>query len=202
MFVHVVTSDQEQVTAWTAFLFGFHMLLRKSNLVPDSQPKFDPTHQLTRECVCVSDNAIVTDISWSKTLQYKQKILPIPLVQLESQVMCPVFWVKKMLSMVPAKASDPFFCYRRGRKLCILTYPRLTYWLDHWTNKAGIDKVRYTSHCFRRGAASFLAEANISGRMIQLLRNWASECYLRYVDISLNKRVDAVCMFASLLTDN
>ena len=65
-------------------IFAFHMLLRKSNLVPNTQKSFDPSKQLARKNLCLADNAILVDIEWSKTLQYKQKVLPLPLVQLKN----------------------------------------------------------------------------------------------------------------------
>ena len=44
------------------------MLLRKSNLVPDSQPTFDPIKKLTRSAVCISAKTLLVEVRWAKNL--------------------------------------------------------------------------------------------------------------------------------------
>ena len=57
MFEHVDFLDHEQMVAWAALLYGFHMLLRKSNLVPDSRPTFDHAHYYTQLLLAASQPA-------------------------------------------------------------------------------------------------------------------------------------------------
>ena len=144
-------TSPEQVTAWTAMVFAFLMLLRKSNLVPEMQKVFDGAKQLTRGCLTLAANAVMVDVVWSKTLQYKEKILNIPLIKLRNKAICPVFWLLLMIQLNPASASDPAFCYYKGGKFMILTYPHLTYWLRKWLIMCDIDPEGYSSHSFRRG---------------------------------------------------
>jgi len=42
MSLKVDPTDSEQVAAWAAIVVGFHLLLRKSNLVPDVPKAFSP----------------------------------------------------------------------------------------------------------------------------------------------------------------
>ena len=202
MFVHVDVNNEEQLVAWVALLFAFHMLLRKSNLVPDTQRLFDPEKQLSRQNLCLALNAVLVDIVWSKTLQFKEKILPLPLIPLNDKRICPVYWTWRMISNVKAGPADPVFCYHRRGKYMILTYPRLTYWFKHWLDLASVPSKRFTMHSFRRGGASFLNSANLPAQMIRLLGNWASESYLRYIDLTLKKRVEAACSFANVVDMN
>ena len=168
-------SSPEQVTAWTALVFAFLMLLRKSNLVPDTQKAFDGAKQLTRESITVAANAVMVDVVWSKTLQFKEKVLNIPLIRLRNKAICPLYWLLLMIQLNPASPSDPAFCYFRNGKFMTLTYPRLVYWLRRWLIMANINPEGYTMHSFRRGGASFLFDVNIPGQIIKLLGNWASE---------------------------
>ena len=46
MVHHVDFTRPIQVAAWSAILLGFHLLLRKSNLVPYTAVEFSPIHQL------------------------------------------------------------------------------------------------------------------------------------------------------------
>ena len=81
----------------------------------------------------------------------------------------------------------------------VLTYPRLTFWFKKWLRDCKIDTSRFSLHSCRRGDATFLHNADIPAQMIKLLGNWASEAYLRYIDVTLNKRVESMSKYADLL---
>ena len=102
---------------------------------------------------------------------------------------------------VPARPQDPLFCYHRAGKFMVLTYPRLMYWFKEWLDKADIPSKTFTLYNCCRGGATFLRKADIPGEMIKVLGNWASEAYLRYIDLTLSKHVEATCMFAHILDD-
>ena len=201
IFSQVDIQSQEQVVAWTALLYCFHMLLRKSNLVPDTQKKSDPNKQLSQERLCLALNSVLVDLVWCKTLQFKEKVLPLPLVQLTNKIICPVHWTWVLIKTVPAGPTDPVFCYNRKGKFMVLTYPRLTFWFKRWLHEAGVPNKEFSLHSFRRGGASFLHTANISGQVIKILGNWASDAYLRYIDVTLGKRVEDACKFAGLVDE-
>ena len=80
-----------------------------------------------------------------------------------------------------------------------LTYPRLTYWFKTWLAQAGYDHTKFSMHSCRRGGATFLHEADIPGQIIKLLGDWASDCCLRYIDLTLDKRVQAAQDFAEVV---
>ena len=61
------------VACWSAFLFAFLLMFRKSNLVPSSWEKFDFKKQLSRADILVCDTGLLVNITWSKTNQYGQK---------------------------------------------------------------------------------------------------------------------------------
>ena len=179
IFTQVDINSQEQVVTWTALLYCFHLLLHKSNLVPETQAKFDPDKQLSRDKLCLALNSILVDLVWCKMLQFKEKILPLPLVQLANKVICPVHWTWILVKTVPAEPKDPVFCYNRRNKFMVLTYLRLTFWFKKWLHEAGVPNKGFTLHSCRRGGASFLHQANIAGQVIKNLGNWASDAYLR-----------------------
>ena len=201
MFEHIDITSDEQITAWTAMLYGFHMLLRKSNLVPDTQGSFDPQKQIARERICLATNAILVEVVWCKNMQFKEKILPFPLVALKDKVICPVYWTWVLIKCISARPSDPAFCYLRKGKFMIMTYPRLTYWLKKWLHEAGVPNKGFSMHSLRCGGVTYLHKAEIPAQVIKLLGNWASDAYLRYIDVTLGKRVQAACEFAKLLND-
>ena len=187
MFLQVNLKSEEQLVAWVALIFAFHLLLRKSNLVLDTQGEFDPHKQLARHSLCLAQNAILVEIKWSKTLQFKEKVLTLPLVRLKNTTICPVYWAWQLVKCVSGCPHQPLFCYHRKGKYMVLTYPRLTFWFKEWLDKTGIPSKGFTLHSCRRGGATFLRKANIPGEIIKILGNWASEAYLRYIDLTLSK---------------
>ena len=108
-------------------------------------------------------------------------------------------WV--LIKRISARPSDPAFCYLRKGKFMIMTYPRLTYWLKKWLHEAGVPNKGFSMHSLRRGGVTYLHKAEIPAQVIKLLGNWASDAYLRYIDVTLGKRVQAACKFAKLLND-
>lgn len=52
----------------------------------------------------------------------------------------------------------------------------------------------------KEGGATFAYQTNMEGEMIKLLRDWSSDCYKRYVDISMDKRYDSMKAFVGHLT--
>ena len=201
MLKYVQLTSQEQVVVWTALLFAFHLYLRKLNLVPDTQSTFNPEKQLAHCNLCMAVNTILVEITWCKTMQFKQKTLVLPLIRMKNPLICPVYWAWRMIQAVPARPLDPLFCYYRQGKYMIMTYPHLTYWFRHWLDQVGIESKKFTLHSYRRGGATFMYNADIPGAMIKVLGNWASEAYLRYIDLMLSKHVEATCNFAKILMD-
>ena len=122
-----------QMAAWLAILCGFYLTFWKSNLVPDTCTGFDPQHQLTRRnLVCMRD-CYVAHVYWSKTIQFHDRCLEIPMLPNPDRRLCPVFWLDHYLSRVPANPLDPAVAIRRGdSQMDALSYPQLTLWLKTW----------------------------------------------------------------------
>ena len=71
-------SVPKQLGCWVILLFGFHLFLRKSNLVPDSK-LYDPFKHLLRRDFRIADDILLVLIKWSKTIQYAQRKLLLPI---------------------------------------------------------------------------------------------------------------------------
>ena len=91
--------DKIENIAWTAVLLGFYMFLQKSNLVPNAMDKFDPLQQFTRADVNLlgPDRAMMFEIRWTKTIQFGQKVLRVPVLPASNMAICLIKWVYKML---------------------------------------------------------------------------------------------------------
>ena len=104
-------SDKIEVIAWTATLLEFYMFLRKSNLVPDAMDKFEPGHQFTRADINLLeiDRAMMCEVRWTKTLQFRQKVLRFPVLPAQNKAIYPVLWIYKMIQDNPGQPQDPLF---------------------------------------------------------------------------------------------
>ena len=97
---------------WAAALMAFFCFFRKSNLLPKSASAFS-----TKSNLCVGDvlffpwGAFVI-VRWSKTIQYSERLLKVPMPLLRNHPLCPVTALLQCLkangNLTP---SDPLFMY-------------------------------------------------------------------------------------------
>ncbi|KAI8503615.1 hypothetical protein Bbelb_185860 [Branchiostoma belcheri] len=77
---------------WIAQLtnsIGLFTLLRKSNLVPPSRAAFSADKHLTRDSLKLTPDGLIVRITWSKTRQFRQKVLQLPVAAIPGHPLCP-----------------------------------------------------------------------------------------------------------------
>lgn len=176
----------ENVVFWALFVFAFFMMARKSNLVPDSTLKFDPAKHLLRQDVLVHKKSIIVFIKWSKTIQFGEKILQIPLLRIKNNPLCPVTAYKNMCKIVPTQPNKPAFIMPNNQPV---TYKQFQIKIKELIKKTGYNPNLYSSHSFRRGGASFAFSAGVRGELVQLVGDWKSDAYLKYLKFNLNDKI-------------
>lgn len=115
-------SNPNHSTFWCSFLFAFFLMVRKSNLVPESPTKFDMKKQLCQKHIQLFDDHLVVHISWSKTIQFGNRKLEIPLVKIKDSVLCPYNAYIRMCSLTQASPDDPAFLIKNKSKKFPLCY--------------------------------------------------------------------------------
>ena len=102
-------ADQVELVSWVALLWGFHMFLRKSNLVPDIMTTFQPDHQFRRQDVSITapDKSMLFELRWTKTVQNRQKLIRLLVLPAKNKRICLVAWTYHMFNSIPAGANDP-----------------------------------------------------------------------------------------------
>ena len=193
-------TDIIEMVAWTGLLLGFYMFLRKSNLVPDTMDGFDRNQQFCRGDVNLLgiDKAMMIEIRWSKTIQFKQKILRLPVLPAKNKAICPVFWMYYMIHKIPAEPQHPVLFLGKQTGLA-LSANQLIYRFRKWLILSGHNPTIYSLHSLRRGGATFAYQSDIEAEMIKLLGDWASDCYKRYIDVSMDKRYESMKLFVEAL---
>ena len=109
----------------------------------------------------------------------------------------PVFHLSKLFSLCDLPDDLPAFSYmKRGRVMCV-TYTKFTKDLRDLLDKAGFRSKSYSGHSFRRGGATYLYRLGADPLLIQASGDWASDCYQRYIFLSLEQRIVAQTKMAS-----
>ena len=181
-------------TFWTALLFGFFLMARKSNLVPDSVKKFDSKRHLCRGDVTDSENLVLVSLKWSKTNQNQDREHGVPLLAMPESNLCPVRAFHNMMELVPGNAQDPLFQVYRSTRLVPLTYRVFQGRLRQVLSVTGREPAAYSSHSLRRGGATFAAAAGVPRHCIQQVGDWKSDAVDQYLHNPLQAKVQAAQM--------
>lgn len=177
------------VTLWAVYLCSFFCMLRISQIIPKSSSKSHIKLVLLRKDVQFKDNMALITIRWSKTNQFKDRVLLLPLGVIPNSILCPVQALKLMVSTVPGSEQDPLFGVREGTRLLPLNYNRYQAMLRHFINLIGRDPLSFSSHSFRRGGATWAFRNKVPGYLIQTQGDWKSDAYKLYLDVSLDQRL-------------
>ena len=98
----------EHAVFWTASLFAFFLLFRKSNLIPDTAEGFDSKKPLKFKDCCVLHDRIIVGIRWAKNAQFSHELLTFALPLLPGSQLCPVKVFLDMKRLVRSKKMIMF----------------------------------------------------------------------------------------------
>ena len=189
--------DQRQLSIWVSILFGFHLFLRKSNLVPVKR-KHDVLHQLSRADIHYAEEVLVAKIKWSKTNQFGEK-LRVPVIRDRASPIDPVSWLLFMIKKIPAQGYHNPFSFTLDGQVVPVTYRDLTCQLREWLQQMGFNDVsRFSSHSLHRGGTTHAFNRRVPERTIQQLGSWASEAYKKYIEVTLESRLRVWYMISRL----
>ena len=99
-------SDIRIATMWCALMFSFRTLLRKSNVVPDTLEGIG--HVVDRRDVVMEPDQLVVKVRSSKTIQYQERILEIPLQKVDEPAFC-VYTLHQIINYLKDKIGVVFF---------------------------------------------------------------------------------------------
>ena len=188
----------KQVAIWVTMLLGFFMLLRKSNLVTDTK-RHDPVHNLTHRDVRFHRHVMVFMVRWTKTIQWGQRVLPLPMVADYPAELCPVRWVLHLINLIPAHPSQNLLSYLDSNGwVTPVMYWDLTEQMREWLRLRGVWNVnRFSSHSLRRGVTGHaFNNKNLCEQSVKAMGDWRSQAYREYIDVTVEHRVKAWYQFS------
>ena len=187
---------------WAALLCGWFAFFRRSNLVPPSAAKFDPTKHLTRGDFTFTSWGLIIAIRWSKTIQFRQRTLLIPMLRIPGHPLCPWVALKTYFNTIPTHDASPAFMTPDARgNLKTLTHSTLGSQLHRVLTLAGYQSSLYATHSLRRGGATFASGLqNVSSAQIQLQGDWQTAASMsRYTSSSLSQRMELARTMATAI---
>ena len=195
---------------WDICLTAFFGLFRKSHLLPDSATAFNPKRCLTRADFTPSAFGFLVQVRSSKTIQFGQRILTIPLVSCPGSPLCPVQAIRHAFSFtLQASPTTQAFCFHASinHTGSILTYKSFMTCLHKVLQEVGLPASSFGSHSFRRGgggggcggATYALLQAGVPLDVISVMGDWKSDAVFLYLHMPLSQRLAAQRTIASTL---
>ena len=191
-------SNPLQAAMWALFLVAFFSFLRKSNLVVQSACVISPKVP-RRSDFHVSPHGAFLNIRATKTIQFFQRALCVPLPSIPGSPLCPVAALAHHLRLNAVGPSDPLFSVRSGSPPSSrrLTFRHFSSFLARVVAALGLDPRAYSPHSFRRGGATFAFECNVPAEHIKFQGDWSSDAYLVYLELSPAQKQRAVNSMAT-----
>ena len=183
------------VAFWAACLVCFFAFLRKSTLLPKSSgPKEVEKSLMLKDLLFKDSSNVDIVIRHSKTIQFGQRRLTIPLAGSPGSKLCPVSAVTALLSNlrgVKLSNNQPLFSYVDSTgKVSFLNHSSFVHLLRDILKMCNMDSTSYSGHSFRRGGCSFAFQLGISPILIKLRGDWKSNAFERYVTIQDKQHFD------------
>ena len=174
-------TDENEMVVWVAMCTGFHLLLRKSNLVPLSCIH-DTVHNISRGDMRYKDGIMIINTRWSKTNQYRESVQNNPMIGNNNSKICPVRWILYMTDRIPACSQHNLFCFRKKN----MQQPVLITYRDLMTKMQvflAFSTTRGNHTCTQSQYFRSYHHADGGG--------WKSQCYRKYIDVGVTDRIKA-----------
>lgn len=167
-------SIPEDLGFWVCCLIMFRTLLRGSNVL-------DSDFCILREDVEFFDWGVVFKVYRTKTIQFKERILSIPVAEVVGHPLCLVAVLKQLMRLNGGKVKAPLVGWLAGKVYKPAKYAWFVKKLKKTCSLFG-KSGKLGTHSFRHGGAVTLAMLGVSLPEIQTRGDWKSLCVLRYLN--------------------
>lgn len=195
MYQFVDTRKLSDLSAWCGFLLAFFCLFRKANLCPKDSDN-NPAMVLKRGDVEIDEELgqVLVYVNFSKTNQFMRRSHVIPIPRNSDPALDLYSHLRALFNRVESSPESPVLSYSKTQYINHRTF---TEKLKMLIKKAGLDPALYSGHSFRRGGASYLYSIGGTTLMVQVLGDWSSQIFTRYLSLSLEDRLEAQELIAN-----
>ena len=168
------------------FLVAFFSFLRISNLVPHqlSDIANPQACHLTPSNVTFTSQGALLRITHTKTIQFRERQLEIPLPCIPGSPLCPVTALKQYLASVQLPPRSPLFVCKTQDAYSPILAHQYNAFIKASLSAIGFNPAHYSSHSFRRGGATFAFSRDAPTAFIKAQGDWKSDAYLVYLTLS------------------
>ena len=186
---------------WALFLVAFFSFLHNSNLVVKNMPSVSSVKVLHCSHLILNENTAFLRILATKTIQFAQRSLNIPLPVIPGFILCPVATLHTHLKLYQVPASAPLFPVRASdwESVQAITYPQFSRFLARSLQAIGVDPREFSPHSFGHGGATFAFDCGLPAELIKLQGDWCSDAYLVYLETTDHQKHTAVNAMAHAL---
>ena len=192
VFQHFDWSNQLHICMHALSLVAIFSFLRISNLVPyalvDCHP--DYTYFLRHQNVSFAESGAALRVYRTKTTQFKQRILEIPLPFIPNSVLCPVTALTNYFCTVPTLASSPLFIVNHGGSFRPLLATHFNRFFKACITTVGLKPDHFSSRSFCQGGATFALNCGAPTEFIKAQGDWRSDAYLVYLKLLTKRKLD------------
>lgn len=181
-------------TAWrAAVLCSFRALLRKSQVTFSDSV-------LNRGDFTFHKWGMIIRIHRSKTIQFSERTLDIPVANCPDTALCAVYWVKRHFWEMPARDSEPAFRIPDDSQPSVpLTYSIYQRMLKLFSEKAGLEPTELSSHSL---SCTYLAMCGASLEELRVRGDWSSDSIFAYLRTPISMRIISDIRVATLLASD
>ena len=183
-------------------LVAFFGFFRKANVCPvqdGTNPVTDQSPVRRCDFEFTEDMTLVwVNLRRTKTIQFGQRTLRVPLPAIPGSVLCPVTALSRLFSAVPSWPRG--LCLFLPRPLGSLNHlhPQILCQRNLKTSLCpiGMESARYSGHSFRRGGATFAFQCGATPAQIKEQGDWKSSAYLLYLEFDDPARARVASLMA------
>ena len=126
----------------------------------------------------------------SKTIQYGQRVLRIPIARCPVQDLCAVYWTERHFSDLRALPYDMAFRVPTGEgESEPMSYNVYESTLKLFSEAAGYDPAEISSHSLRRGGCTYLSMCGATLEELKARGDWSSDTVFAYLRTPLTTRI-------------
>lgn len=183
MYRVVDQNDYTQESVWLGIVLLYRTMLRKSHIFSG---EFDD-NLLMRSEVQFYDWGVLIMVNRSKTIQYKERMLEIP-VHYGGGNLCLATNLKMYFAKYPMPENSPILSRSVKGRLELVKYTVALRLLKGWGARAGLKKD-LGMHSLRRGSATLMSLAGFQLEDIKDRGDWQSTAVLKYLSYPLGRKI-------------
>ena len=180
---------------WATITMCFFGLLRIGNATASHKTDWDQDKILKRSNITLTKKGYIVELTWTKTIQYKERKLQVAVPYLGEHPLCPTsalmsFWAQADHCKLPEHSPALGYLNFSGH-MQVLTQADVRLRIATLMDLLGYVSNQYGTHSLRRGGATFLLLSGVPVEVIKSIGDWKSDCVLKYLTPDIQAKFDS-----------